>query len=396
MQPLRIILVMIEPPLPFGNAAARWFYVLLRGLAEHRHRVTAFAACSKPEEIARARELFPRPEYDLRCYPFPQRRGLRAKVESARRPYSFMFGPDLRRDLDAELARGFDVLHLEQLWSGWLGRQHIAKTLVSVHHLVWIDLSEVHAHSWRGWMGRRLMLSTERKLVRSFKHFRSCSPRLVPEMLAVNPRADITVIPVGVDFSQYRCIPDGERTGAPVVSVIGSMGWYPTHSAAVRLLTRLWPEIKTRVPAARVQIVGWSAREKLKEFLGLPDVTIVENVPDIEPYFQRTGVLLYAPGRGSGMKIKVLDALGFGVPVVTTSEGVEGLPAEDGTHVGLAEDDAGLIERAVRLLQDPARQNRQRAAGRALLESHCGPKPTLDALEVLYQKMRAEGRKGHG
>ena len=51
MAPLRIVLVMIEPPLPFGNAAARWYYVLLRGLVARGHRVTAFAACSKPGEI---------------------------------------------------------------------------------------------------------------------------------------------------------------------------------------------------------------------------------------------------------------------------------------------------------------------------------------------------------
>ena len=56
MSPLRIVLLMIEPPLPFGNAAARWFYVLLRGLVERGHNVTAFATCSKPEEMARALE----------------------------------------------------------------------------------------------------------------------------------------------------------------------------------------------------------------------------------------------------------------------------------------------------------------------------------------------------
>jgi hypothetical protein len=129
----------------------------------------------------------------------------------------------------------------------------------------------------------------------------------------------------------------------------------------------------------------------LKDYLGLPDVAIEENVPDIKPYFQRTGVLLYAPGRGSGIKIKVQEALAFGVPVVTTSEGIEGIPAVDGVHVGLAEDDAGLIEKTVRLLQDPRGQNRQREAGRALIESHCGPKPTLDALEAIYQKMMSAG-----
>src|SRR3982751_6629935 len=75
MRPLRIVLVMIEPPLPFGNAAARWFYVLLKGLVERGHHVTALAACSKPAEMEQARGLFPAPGYDLRLFPFPSREG---------------------------------------------------------------------------------------------------------------------------------------------------------------------------------------------------------------------------------------------------------------------------------------------------------------------------------
>jgi glycosyltransferase involved in cell wall biosynthesis len=165
------------------------------------------------------------------------------------------------------------------------------------------------------------------------------------------------------------------------------MNWYPGYSAAVRLLTRLWPEVKRRVPRARLQIVGWKARERLAGYLGLPDVTVLENVPETRPYFENTSVFLYAPSRGSGMKIKILEAMAFGVPVVTTSEGVEGLPAEDGVHAGVCEDDAGLIDRTVALLEDPARQDRQRAAARRLLESHCGPAPTLDAIEAIYGRM---------
>jgi glycosyltransferase involved in cell wall biosynthesis len=298
-----------------------------------------------------------------------------------------MFGPDLRADLGATLAAGCDVFHIEQLWAGWLGLDHAGKSLINVHHLQWIDLEEVRPPTRRGRFEKWQIAATERRLLRRFTHFRSCSPRLVPEILRVNPAARVTTVPVGLDPDQYTYISDERRTREPVVSVIGTMGWYPTHSAAVRLLTRLWPEIKRRVPTARAQIVGWSARSALKDFLDLPDVTIEENVPDIRPYFERTGVLLYAPGRGSGMKIKILEALGFGIPVVTTSEGVEGLPAEDGVHAGVCEDDAGLIERTVGLLQDPAAQNRQRAAGRVLLERHCGPGPTVGAVEAIYARV---------
>jgi len=87
------------------------------------------------------------------------------------------------------------------------------------------------------------------------------------------------------------------------------------------------------------------------------------------------------------MKIKVLEAFGYGVPVVTTSEGVEGLPAIDGVHAGVCEDDAGLIQRTVELLKNVESQNRQRSAARQLLELHCGPKPTVDAIEAIYEDM---------
>jgi glycosyltransferase involved in cell wall biosynthesis len=301
-----------------------------------------------------------------------------------------MFGPDLQNDLRAVLDRGFDVLHLEQLWSGWVGLEHADRALLNVHHLVEIDLSEAPARTNRERVERALTNRAERTLLKAFRFVRSCSPRLVGPILEANPGADVTTVPVGLDATLYPFIPDDRRDGGAAVTLIGSMAWYPGYSAAVRLLSRLWPEIKRRVPAARLQVVGWSARSALREYLEMPDVTVVEDVPDVRPYFEATGVFVYAPSRGSGMKIKILEAMAFGVPVVTTSEGVEGLPALDGVHAGVCDDDAGLIDRAVELLNDPARQDRQRRAARALVESHCGPAPTLDAIEALYRRITAE------
>src|SRR4051812_29171517 len=63
---LRIILVLNEPPLPFGGAAARWYYVLLRGLVARGHRVTTFAPAPQVDAAERARELFEVDRYDLR------------------------------------------------------------------------------------------------------------------------------------------------------------------------------------------------------------------------------------------------------------------------------------------------------------------------------------------
>ncbi len=96
----RIIVVLPDPPLPFGNAAARWYYVLVRGLVERGHEVTAFAVLHDPRQGEDVAKLFAGPEYDVRLYSLPRRGGLRAKLESMRRPHSYLFGPDLRAELN--------------------------------------------------------------------------------------------------------------------------------------------------------------------------------------------------------------------------------------------------------------------------------------------------------
>jgi glycosyltransferase involved in cell wall biosynthesis len=204
---------------------------------------------------------------------------------------------------------------------------------------------------------------------------------------AIAPQASVRVVPLGLDLSLYPFIPLTARPSAPVISLIGSMDWCPSYSAAKRLLTRLWPAIKKQVPRARLQLVGRNAKSALRGFLPLPDVDIAENVPDTRPYFESTGVLLYAPEQASGMKVKVLEAFAYGVPVVTTFEGIEGIPAEDGVHAGVCEDDDGLIQRTIALLADKERQERQRIAARQLLSEHCNPQVTLNGVERCYREM---------
>ena len=181
----RIVMVTLEPPAPFGNAAARWYYVLLRELVARGHHVTCFAACSKASDLAEARRLFPSPAYDLRLYPFPPRSGLRAKLATLRRPFSYMFSRELARDLEAELARGYDVLHLEQLWAGWLGLGHVARALVNVHYLPSIDLADTRPSDAKGRRDSWLMGRAERTLLRRFAKFHACSTRVAEGIVKV-------------------------------------------------------------------------------------------------------------------------------------------------------------------------------------------------------------------
>lgn len=388
--PRRIVVVLPDAPLPFGNAAARWYYLLVKGLAERGHRVTAFVGYAHPGDPEAVRDLFPPGRYDLRLYPHWTPRSLRSKSLAVLKPNSYIHDARCRRELAAELARGFDVLHLEDTWSGWAGRAQAGRALLHVLYLLAIDASGESPVTTAGHRLRlRLALRAERRLLRRYPFIATLTPRLTEQVGAISPASAVFTVPLGLDLGLYAfdpAPPPSDR--APVVGLIGSFNWFPSLSAGRRLLERLWPEVKRRVPAARLQVVGRAARSALGDLAaGRPDVTLAQDVPDTLPYFLGTDVLLYAPSRGSGMKVKVLEAFALGVPVVTTSEGVEGLPAEDGVHAGVCEDDAGLIGHTVALLGDPALRARRRRAARALVEAVCAPGVTLDGIEAVHDRI---------
>ncbi len=385
MKLLRILLLLPVPPLPFGSAVARWFYVLLKGLVERGHDVTAFIVCHESAEINKVHILFPKPDFDICCYLITKRLGLMSKIHALQRPYSYIFSPKLKQDLAIELAKPYDILHLEDLWSGWLGLKHREQAIVNVHYLFSLDGTFEYNNSLETRLRRFFTYRAEQKLLKAFPKIITLSERLAKHIQQINSQAHIYTVPLGIDFSLYPFVEQKQTNQQPIVGLIGSFNWTPSYSAAERLLTRLWPEIKRRVPHAKLQIVGRCAKDALAKFTNIEDLEIHQDVRDTLPYFANMDVMLYAPVAGSGMKVKVMEAFALGTPVVTNSDGVEGIPAEDGIHAGICENDEGLIDRTVELLNNPNLQQKRRIKARHLLESYCNPKVTVEQIERIYE-----------
>jgi glycosyltransferase involved in cell wall biosynthesis len=384
---LRIVLVLLDPPLPFGTAIGRWFYVLLKGLVERGHQVSAFSACRTQEEADEAMALFAPPAYNLRCFAYPVRPGLTAKWQTLRRPHSYPFSDELRASLAQELQRDFDVLHLECVASGWLGLPHAPRALLTVPFLFDIDWSKTPPQSLYEWLVRQMTYRMEKRLLRAYPQITTLSSRLTKRVREIAPASDVQTLPIALDFSLYPFESEVPTLSQPTIGLIASFDWLPGILAGRRLLTTLFPEIKRRCPRARLEIAGRNGRTAFREFLDMPDVRIRDRIPDALDFFRRINMLLYAPDCGSGMKLKVMEAFALGVPVVTNSEGAEGLPAVDGVHAGICDNDEGLITRAVELLSDPAQQQRYKRAARAMIETHCHPRIVLDRLESVYEKI---------
>ena len=375
----RVVLVLTAPPLPFGDAAARWYSVLLRTLVERGHRVTALVSCARKSQSEEVHTLFPAPSFDVRCFPYWDRTGPMAKWESFRRPSSYLFNDDLRASVRELMADPVAILHLEHNWAGWLSRGYEGRAVLGVHFLVSEDLT---SRTWYAMMAR----SAERRLLQRHRVMTTVTPVLTQRVQSLVPNAEVETVPLAFDTSLYDMPPTLPTRAQPVVCLIGSFGWQPTTLAARRLLEVLWPQIVDRVPNSKLLMVGRDAHRVLHAHLDRPGVKILDGVDDIAPYFRALDVLLYAPSTGSGMKVKVMEAFAFGTPVVTSTAGAEGIPIQDDTHAGLSDADEGLVERTVALLRDPTRRERYRHAARQLIERHCAPGPAIDRLESVYAR----------
>jgi len=386
---MRAVLVFPAAPLPFGDTAARWFHLLACDLLARGHSVSCLTVTDEPlARVDEARERLAavtrRGHGHLRFQAFPLRPAvhpLRRKLRNLCRPFSELaYAPGFRDALVRELDRGYDVLHLEQLWSGWAGLG-VPRALLNIHHLEIIDLEGARGGTLYEQKARWQMARATARLLRDTTTMRLFSPRLLDRVRTFNDRARCFVVPFALDLGLYPLQPVVDE---PVVGLLGSMHWPPSRSAAERLLTRIWPLVKAQVPRARLVVAGWNARRYLERFASLPDVAIEENLRSPADFFARAAVLAYAPGRGSGMKIKVMESMAFGVPVVTTAEGVEGMEVVSGEHALVAEDDATIAAHVCGLLQDRGARLRVRAAARALLEGRYTAAPVMARMMDVY------------
>ena len=386
---MRIIVVTPAVPHPFGDTAARWFYVLITELLARGHEVVAVAATEESfERIAEAKQWLSKcdTQLSLHCHRLQvDSFALRRKWRNLVRPRSELLqDSSLTALLHRELAKGYDVLHLEQMSTGWLGL-NVPRALLNVHFFDMIDWAEK-----KKTLGDRTTLwqagRATSDLLHGVPHVRLLTPRLKRTAESINPRGHYWVVPLALDPALYPMQPIVQE---PVIGMIGSMHWEPSRSAAERLITRIWPIVKRRVANAKLFIAGWNAAKYLSRYSSLTDLTVVENLAHPSGFFSKISVMVYAPSGGSGMKVKVMESMAYGVPVVTTWEGMEGIDYQNGQDCWVAESDEELAARVCRLLENTTERQEMREAARSLIEQRYSPRPVVDKMMSVYQQLLA-------
>ncbi len=177
------------------------------------------------------------------------------------------------------------------------------------------------------------------------------TPEGKQELLGIRPGLDISVVPHGVDTETF-CV-SGECSREQAVMFLGNYPHDPNRDAVVYFHENVWPRVKEEVPEARFYVVGKDPTPDLLELAESdPSVVVTGTVEDVRPYFERAKVFVNPVRIGGGFRGKILEAMSMGLPIVTTSLGAEGVDAEDGRDMIVADDPTGFAAAVTRLLRD--------------------------------------------
>ena len=192
-----------------------------------------------------------------------------------------------------------------------------------------------------------------------------CSTRDRELLIRAVPGAHVEVVENGADLSQPAST--GAGRDPETVVMVGSMSYTPNIDAAVHFVNDVMPLVWARRPSARVQIVG---KEPAPEVLALAGdrVQVTGEVADVRPYLDRATLTVVPLRSGGGTRLKLLEAMSAGTPIVSTTLGAEGLGLEHGREAWLATDAAGLGLGVLSLMSDPDRARAMALAARGRAE----------------------------
>jgi glycosyltransferase involved in cell wall biosynthesis len=171
-----------------------------------------------------------------------------------------------------------------------------------------------------------------------------------------------------LDTEDMPAAPRQELPSPPEVLFVGALWRSENEDAALWLLDEVWPRIRKAMPTARLVIAGANPTARLtKAAAGRDDVELTGFVASLSPFYRRASVAVAPLRLGAGVKLKSVVAMLWGVPVVSTSVGAEGI---DGYEVfaGVADDAPAFADAVVRALSCPT--NALETAGRAHAWAH--------------------------
>lgn len=396
-------ILMLTPYLPYPPSSGGQVrsYNLIKNLAE-KHEITLFSLIKTDgekkyvpelEKFCRRVEIFKRPEKPWTASNI---------LKTGFGPYPFLV---VRNSSPAEKARlseklqaeKFDLIHAECFYV----MPHLPKTnipILLVDQTIEYQVYQHFADTFKFWPAKPLLYIDVAKLKFWETRFWRKATKVVAvseadkeKMLSLVPTLAVEIVPNGVGedlmnlWEKEKTIPE-----KPIVFFQGNFLWLQNTEAAKILAYEIFPKIRKEIPKASCRIVGQGAKEKIGNLSGNGVEIYDLETSDIEgvkkAYREATVFLSPLAGPG-GTRLKILGAMAAGVPVVTTSTGIEGIGAEDGHEVLIRDTAEEIAEATTRLLKEEALYRKLIVSARRLVEDKYSWQRISQILDRIYEEV---------
>jgi glycosyltransferase involved in cell wall biosynthesis len=237
----------------------------------------------------------------------------------------------------------------------------------NVEHEIWRRHAATESHPVKRQiygLEFRKMLQYEREALKRFHYVIAVSEHDRALMSRWVDGARITVVPTGVDLTEFH-VSSKPVPGRPLVVFVGAMDWEPNIDGAEYFCGEIWPKLRAKVPDAVFRLVGRNPDRRIKA-LASDSVEVTGRVPSVVEHLWEAAVVVVPLRIGGGTRLKIYEAMAAGRAVVSTTIGAEGLDVKHGSDIMLSDDANSFADSVCRVLKDPVLRHRyEEAAARS-------------------------------
>jgi sugar transferase (PEP-CTERM/EpsH1 system associated) len=226
----------------------------------------------------------------------------------------------------------------------------------------------------------RLMSEFERRAMHEFDAHVAVSQRDAERLRNLNADARVFVIENGVDTAYYSdeeiatarsaALGPGALGRPNRIVFVGSMDYHANIDGAVNFARDVWPGLHNRRSELIFTIVGRDPAPEVRALATSRGIEVTGTVDDVRPFYREAMAAIVPLKVGGGSRLKILEAMAAGVPVVSTTLGAEGLDVRHGENILIADSNEQLAEAISNVVENGELQKRLSSAGRALASEH--------------------------
>jgi glycosyltransferase involved in cell wall biosynthesis len=267
---------------------------------------------------------------------------------------------------------------------------HRSKTVLMLHDVTYLKYERMSrlegrlARKLRLWVYSRMMRGWEPRYAQRFDRCITVSESDRDILRKSSPLLVVDVIPNGIDIHEYRQLPMTDKS--PSLIFVGNMDYLPNVDAVTAFCHRSLPIIREQFSNVELWIVGVNPAKEVLD-LRSRSIHVTGQVSDVRPFYCRATASVVPLRAGGGTRLKILESMALGRPVVSTSIGCEGLDVTDGVHLLIGDDMKEIALKTIKVLADRSLQKRLADKARELAVARYGWDSIAQRLCDTYEQL---------